>query len=248
LTWRQLLRGAAALPFRALPLWVRRRTIEAIAKSYLASDPRTALRWLLQADDDIVALTSEAAFAYEGGIHPKHRLMRYHDFFVQRIRAGDRVLDIGCGYGAVAHSIASRTEASVSGIDLHRPNIEKACERYRLPNLRFVLGDALTDLPDQTFDVIVFSNVLEHLDERVAFLRSAQERLRPARWLIRVPMFDRDWRVPLRKELGMFYFNDATHRVEYTRETFEEEIRAAGLSIVHLQVNWGEIWSEVRAG
>ena len=195
-----------------------------------------------------MALTSEAAFAYEGGIHPKHRLMRYHDFFVQRIRAGDRVLDIGCGYGAVAHSIASRTEASVSGIDLHRPNIEKACERYRLPNLRFVLGDALTDLPDQTFDVIVFSNVLEHLDERVAFLRSAQERLRPARWLIRVPMFDRDWRVPLRKELGMFYFNDATHRVEYTRETFEEEIRAAGLSIVHLQVNWGEIWSEVRAG
>lgn len=247
MSWRTVLRRVAAAPFRILPVRVRRRVIESVARSYFAATPRDSLRALLQADDDLTALISDAAFRYEGGIHPKHRLTGYHDFFVERILPGERVLDIGCGYGAVAHTIATRTTATVVGIDLDQPNIELACVRYQAPNLRYVFGDALVELPDETFDVIVFSNVLEHLDDRVGFLRAAQQRLRPSRWLIRVPMLDRDWRVPLRKELGMFYFNDATHRIEYTRETFSDEMREAGLSIEHLQVNWGEIWAEVRA-
>jgi len=43
----------------------------------------------------------------------------------------------------------------------------------------------------------------------------------------------------------MFYFSDGTHCTEYTRESFEEEMRAAGLSVTHMQINWGEIWAEV---
>jgi hypothetical protein len=59
-------------------------------------------------------------------------------------------------------------------------------------------------------------------------------------------MFDREWRVPLRKELGLYYFSDPTHFIEYTRDSFEREMAEARLDIVHLQVNWGEIWAEVR--
>jgi hypothetical protein len=58
-------------------------------------------------------------------------------------------------------------------------------------------------------------------------------------------MIDREWRVPLRRELGLFHFSDPTHHVEYTRESFEAEVREAGLRVVHLQVNWGEIWAEL---
>lgn len=247
MTWKKALRAAAALPFRLLPLRLRRRLLQAIAESYASRDPATAMRWLLQADDDVTSLVNDVAVRYDDGLHVKHRLMRYHDFFLERVRPEERVLDIGCGYGAVAFSIASRTSADVVGIDLDRSNFEKARARFRLPNLHFVHGDALVDLPQERFDVIVFSNVLEHLDERAAFLRRVQARLSPDRWLIRVPAIDRDWRVAMRKELGMLYFNDVTHRIEYTRATFEAEMSEASLSIVHLQMNWGEIWAEVRA-
>ena len=39
-----------------------------------------------------------------------------------------------------------------------------------------------------------------------------------------------------------------THETEYTLETFAEEMKEAGLSIQHLEVRWGEIWSVVMEG
>ena len=50
-------------------------------------------------------------------LHPKHRLMNYHQFFLDHIRPTDRVLDIGCGNGALAYDLAGKT-AHVTGIDL----------------------------------------------------------------------------------------------------------------------------------
>ena len=91
-------------------------------------------------------------------------------------------------------------------------------------------------------------SMLEHIERRVEFLRDVQSRLSPSRWLIRVPMFDRDWRPSLRKELGLFAYSDPTHYTEYTVESFRAEMREAGLGIRHLQVNWGEIWAEAAAG
>jgi 2-polyprenyl-3-methyl-5-hydroxy-6-metoxy-1,4-benzoquinol methylase len=208
---------------------------------------RIAMRVLLRTDDFLTKCINRLAIEYDDGVHVKHRLMKYHDFFVERIHPGERVLDIGCGYGAVAYSVASRAGAIVTGIDLNADNIAKARRLFQYPNLTFVQGDVLKDLPGKSFDVIMLSNILEHLEQRVEFLTMVHQRLSPKRCLIRVPMFNRDWRVPLRKELGLFHFSDATHYTEYTQESFEKEIGSAGLSIAHLQINWGEIWAEVRS-
>jgi len=206
------------------------------------------LMWvLLRVDDLLTRCINRLALLYDDGVHVKHRLMRYHDFFVDRIGQGERVLDVGCGYGAVAYSVASKAGAVVTGIDLNAGNIEKARQRFKHPNLTFLEGDALNNLPAGRWDVILLSNVLEHLDRRVEFLATVQQHLNPARWLIRVPMINRDWRVPLRQELGLFYFSDRTHFTEYTQESFEKELLAAGLSITHVQYNWGEIWAEARS-
>ena len=203
------------------------------------------MRSLLNIDADLRSQLDQTALLYDDGVHVKHRLTRYHDFFVERVNESDQVLDIGCGYGAVAFSVASRTGAQVTGIDFSIENIRLANDRYQLPNLRFVVGDALTDLPNEDFDVVIFSNVLEHIERRPEFLRAAQTRIRPSRWLIRVPMIDRDWRVPLRRELGLYYFSDPTHFTEYTEESFRQEIAEAGLEVRELKVNWGEIWAEI---
>ena len=73
--------------------------------------PKQAMRVLLEIDDVLTRNIDRTAIRYDDGVHVKHRLMHYHDFFLERLRAGERVLDIGCGYGAVAYSMASRARA-----------------------------------------------------------------------------------------------------------------------------------------
>ena len=207
---------------------------------------RILLRFLLGLDGVITKLINRLALIYGGGTHVKHRLMKYHDFFVDRIRSGEKVLDIGCGYGAVAYSMATKAGAHVTAIDIDSKNIEKAVAHYRHPNIVFVHGDALIDLPLGKCDVVVLSNILEHLEYRPEFLKEVKSRLDPSRILIRVPMFNRDWRVALRKELGLFHFSDPTHFTEYTDESFSKEIAAAALKVHYIKYCWGEIWAEVR--
>lgn len=110
----------------------------------------------------------------------------------------------------------------------------------------FFVGEALKDLPNEQFDVVILSNILEHLPDRKTFLKCLFLQIRPRRILIRVPMFDRHWSVPLRKELGVNWMGDSSHYTLYTKESFIEEIEAAELNIVEMEICWGEIWAEVR--
>lgn len=205
------------------------------------------MRALLDLAHDLDGCINEVALEYGDGIHVKHRLIRYHEFFVQRVRPGDRVLDVGFGWGAVAHALAS-AGAVVTGIDCSADRVRESRARFQHPRLEFIAGTAPQDVPARPFDVVIASNVLEHVERRIEFLQSIQERTSARRWLIRVPMIDRDWRVPLRVELGLFHFSDPTHFTEYTRESFEREMAAAGFAVRELQINWGEIWAEVSYG
>jgi SAM-dependent methyltransferase len=202
------------------------------------------LKALIALDDELRAEIDRCAIMREGSIHPKHRLMNYHRFFVDRLKNGERVLDVGCGCGAVAFSMA-QSGAMVTGIDLDEGNIRKAKERYSHPNLTFVLGDACRDVPVGKYDFVVLSNVLEHIEDRPQFLKNLAGKTGARRFLVRVPMINRDWIVPLKRELGMPYFSDPTHHAEYTRESFADEMQSAGMKINFLQVIWGEIWAEV---
>ncbi|MBC8509605.1 MAG: class I SAM-dependent methyltransferase [Chloroflexi bacterium] len=215
-----------------------------ISRRIAGNPPARALRVLFSLDAVLYGMQGQSSIAYDGGIHTKHRHMKYHDFFTRRIGEADRVLDIGCGNGAVAYDVAQIAK-EVVGIDINADNIAAARRQYRHPHLEFRLGDALEALPDEKFSVIILSNVLEHLPGRPAFLRRLQATLRPERILIRVPLFERDWRVPLKKELGLEWRLDNTHEIEYTLETFTEEMAEAGLESNHLEVRWGEIWAEV---
>ncbi len=206
---------------------------------------KQALIFLLNIHKRLLTLISDRASDYEGGVHPKHRLMRYHDFFTTRLKSGEKVLDIGSGIGFLAYDMA-KTGAEVTGVEISEKNINKANRLYKHPTLRFILGDAWRDLPKGSFDTAVMSNVLEHIDDRVGFLKKVRSEANPTRWLIRVPCFDRDWIVPLAKELGLDSRLDETHFTEFTRESFEKEMSEAGLKIDYLEVRWGEIWAELK--
>ena len=121
--------------------------------------------------DDVYREVDLAAIAYDDGVHPKHRLTRYHDFFVERVKPGDLVLDIGSGKGELAYDLVTRGGASVVGVDHDPSHLSFARSHFRHERLEFREGDVLERIPAGRFDVVVLSNVLEHLSPRVEFLR-----------------------------------------------------------------------------
>ena len=152
------------------------------------SDTGAGLARLFAVQDDLEHVVNERALVHGRGEHPKHRLMRYHDFFVERIANGQKVLDVGCGYGAVARTIArERPGARVVGVDYDKGRLAQAREADNPSNLEFVETDATRSLPAGPWDVVVLSNVLEHISERVGFLSALIEKTNAARFLIRVP-------------------------------------------------------------
>lgn len=209
--------------------------------------PKSGLRLLLQLNNQLYALTGKLACNYGDGLHPKHRLMKYHDFFVNRLSSGERVIDIGCGNGALSYDMAELGGALVTGVELNELSLVEAKKRYSHEHVQYVHGDVLKDLPDESFDVAVMSNVLEHLENRVDFLREAQLKLKPKKWLLRVPLYERDWRVPLMDEIDIDYRLDSTHFIEYTQEQFAQELDQAGLEIIYQEIRWGEIWCQAMA-
>ncbi len=228
-----------------IPAKIRRRVAEECIKAEAYEPAREALISLLTLDSLLYRITSTKSIEYNGGSHVKHRLTGYHDFFVNRIQPGERVIDIGCGRGEVAYNIVSKAGGVVTGIDQNKNYLAYAKEAFKHSNIEFVLGNVLEFLPAQTYNTAIMSNVLEHIENRSAFLDKVNKQIQPKRFLFRVPMFNRDWRVPLRKELGLPYFLDDTHYIEYTQESFEQEMKAAGLRIAHMEIRWGEIWAEV---
>jgi len=218
------------------------------------SDDRRA-RFCATVETPLYEVIDRAAIETAGGVHPKHHLMRYHDFFVDRIRQGERVLDLGCGYGAVARSIVERCGAVVTGMDFSVENVGLAremAEREGLNDrLHIVEGDitrerAFGPAGQEHFDVVVLSNVLEHLADRERLLAQYVRWYTPRVILIRVPAFDRDWLTAWKHELGVDFRSDPTHETEYTEQSLRDELRGARLEVDEMIVRWGEYW--VHAG
>jgi glycosyltransferase involved in cell wall biosynthesis/SAM-dependent methyltransferase len=237
--------AATATP-RMVDAW--ERSLRAFSRRL---DPEPRARFLAAFDATLYNLQGEAAVEAEGGLHPKHRLMRYHEFFTDRIRPGERVIDLGCGVGALAASIADRSRAHVTGMDWTQANLQKARlaadSRGLTELLCFSLGDITRDRAPGSFDTVVLSNVLEHIADRPERLRLWREWYRPNRFLIRVPAFDREWRVPWKKELGVEWRLDLTHETEYTQTQLDDELRRAGLRPSEWIVRWGEYWVVAEA-
>jgi SAM-dependent methyltransferase len=222
-------------------IWLRKMVLEILAllrQSRLRRPLTRLLVWLHNWSYHLIAF-----FASHSGQHPKHDIQRYHEFFVQNVTPSDRVLDVGSGHGDVSFDVAKKAK-NVVGIDISAKNIALAQNKYARPNLSFIVGDALTHVFPQPFDVIILSNVLEHIEHRVDFLKKLSA-IAPA-LLIRVPMITRDWISVYKKNEGFEYRLDDTHFIEYDEPTFTQEIQEVGLTIDHQHVTFGELYAVVR--
>lgn len=209
--------------------------------------PSEALKFLFGLEGAIYEMEGRQSIRYDRGTHTKHRHINYHEFFVRNVEPGENVLDVGSRFGELSADLAAAVDPGrVVGVEIEERCVRAAREQHAVDNLRFVCADATAYRPEEEIDVVVLSNVLEHIEEREAFLRRLLDQCAPEKMLLRVPLFERDWRVPLKKELGVEYRLDWTHCIEYRREEFFAEMRSAGLVVEDYEIAWGEIWAVAR--
>src|SRR3989344_805489 len=84
----------------------------------------------------------------------------YTKFLHSRYFTGKKVLDAGCGSGAMTHWLSKTFTAEVTGIDLSPHAIRKARKKYKGT---FVVGD-IEHMPfaNHFFDTVLLFDVLEH--------------------------------------------------------------------------------------
>lgn len=190
-------------------------------------------------------LIAKVAIKLNNGVHPKHDIMKYHQFFINNINDSDEIIDIGCGKGENAFDIASKAKF-VTGIDFKKQNIDIAKLRYKLKNLEYIVGDALNyNFENKKFDKIVLSNVLEHIDKRIDFLKDLHQISNII--LLRVPMITREWLSVYKKNQNLEYRLDPTNHIEYELDGLKKELSEGGWKISNYSIQFGEFWGVVKS-
>jgi 2-polyprenyl-3-methyl-5-hydroxy-6-metoxy-1,4-benzoquinol methylase len=144
-----------------------------------------------------------------------------------RVAPGQRVLDLGCGDGALS---AHLPQAHYTGIDHNRSYIDSAQRRYAAPDRRFLEAD-LADLASTQsgqFDVVAAIGVLHHLSDDVAcdVLREAAVLLASQGRIVTVdPVFHPDQRTTARLLMALDRGRFVRHPEHYS-----QLVRTAGLS------------------
>lgn len=112
-----------------------------------------------------------------------------------QIGSGERVCDVGCGYGGTARWLAEEFGAQVTGLTISERQFEHATAQSssgESPTYR--LGDWLTnDLPAETFDAVLFIESLAHMADKRAALREAHRVLRPGGRLVMCAWLTAEW-------------------------------------------------------
>ena len=101
----------------------------------------------------------------------------------EHLRKGARVLDLGCGTGFSLSRLQSLglPYGTYTGVDLSEHMLAQARVKFaQLPNIEFRRLDLLADpLPEGPFDLVVSTNVFEHLSNPKKAVEKAMERLQP---------------------------------------------------------------------
>lgn len=104
--------------------------------------------------------------------------------------SGKAILDCGCGRGFYLKMLRHLGDARLAGIDLELPYLRKARRNTAgLPGITLANG-SIYDLPfpDSSFDAVILSEILEHVDRDVEALREVRRVLKPGgEALITVP-------------------------------------------------------------
>lgn len=100
----------------------------------------------------------------------------------EKLKAGAKIADIGCGHGSSTVLMAEAfPNSKIYGIDFHEPSIEEARKRAEaagLTNVEFIVAKA-QDYPGEGFDFACIFDALHDMGDPVGAARHIRETLRP---------------------------------------------------------------------
>jgi tocopherol O-methyltransferase len=96
------------------------------------------------------------------------------------LHKGERVIDIGCGYGASARQLAENYDVTVTAITMSAVQHAFAQSTGPGPELAYVLGNWFClEFTPESFDLAIAIESGEHMPDKVEFARRAYRVLRP---------------------------------------------------------------------
>jgi SAM-dependent methyltransferase len=193
------------------------------------------------------ALSGFLAIILNDGTHPKHKIINYKAWFLDNVKKDWVLLDVGCNTGMMPELMSKKVNF-VYGIEIEEKYIIEAKKIRQKENIEFICADATSYDYDslKPIDCVTLSNVLEHIKHRIEFLQKLIKQIKwnnNKRFLIRVPMIDREWIAVYKKELDLEYRLDKTHYTEYSYEQLRDELDEAGIKIMSYHVKFGEIYA-----
>jgi SAM-dependent methyltransferase len=156
---------------------------------------------------------------------------------MQGLPHGLRVLDVGCGSGVHGAELFRLYRHRVVGLDLSEASIQKAKTRLAEAYVADVTQPERYPFAGrQRFDVVLFSDILEHLTDPLDVLTRHYRLLAPGgQVLISLPNVA-IWSVRLALLLGRFEYRDTgtldrTHMRFFTGRSFRRFLAEAGLEV-----------------
>jgi SAM-dependent methyltransferase len=82
------------------------------------------------------------------------------------ISRGGKILELACGDGFNSRNFYSHISDSVIAVDFDKNAIKTATKKNKTGNVDFILADIRTDMPEGSFDNIVWDAAIEHFTEK----------------------------------------------------------------------------------
>jgi 2-polyprenyl-3-methyl-5-hydroxy-6-metoxy-1,4-benzoquinol methylase len=179
----------------------------------------------------------ERKYAYDFDLDVMHKYMIRS--FEPFIFPDDRVLEMGSYHGAFTSRLIEKYE-SVTGIEASSEAAEILREKFG--DRVNIINSTFEELDGQSkFDAVFLTHTLEHLDDPVGVLEKVGTWLSDrGRLFLVVPNADAPSR-QLAVKMGLISHNSAVtdgeakhgHRITYSFDTLERDVKAAGLKIVY---------------